>query len=508
MNLAQVLLSTAEKFREKTAIVFEDKAYTFHDIDLGIRRSAAMLNALGVKPGDRVAIQVPKSMDFIFLHLANISNGGITLPLNTGYKSDEIKYFIEDSQSSLYITDEKNYLKRKRIIESLPDLLCMVIDATPNGTLNYPAELAKVADHPRGTIFPSQSDDVAIICYTSGTTGLPKGAMNTHANLIENMLSLKTAWQWRQNDVLLHVLPLFHVHGLVVALHGALNAGSTMIMHEKFDPKRVWKTIEDAKCSMFMGVPTMYYRLLREWETLTSKPNTQSMRVFISGSAPLSDKVFKQFSDRIGTPILERYGMTETGMNTSNPIDPKGRVPGSVGFPLPGVEVRIADQSGRDVTAGDVGEVYVRGDNVFKGYWRNPEKTAESFDGSWFKTGDMGRQDPDDNMRLCLSGRAKELIISGGYNVYPKEIENVVDQFEGVGESAVVGLPDEDFGERVTAVVVPKTPDLSPDADQIISFCKERLAGYKCPKNVIFRSELPRNAMGKVQKHLLVKEYS
>jgi malonyl-CoA/methylmalonyl-CoA synthetase len=345
-----------------------------------------------------------------------------------------------------------------------------------------------------------------MIIYTSGTTGRSKGAMITHRNLVTNMTALEEAWEWTKRDRLLHVLPLFHVHGLSVALQGSLYIGSTLIMHEKFDPVRTWKTIAEEKCTMLMAIPTIYHRLVGECEKM--KPDLRSMRVFISGSAPLSENLFHRFEEATTCRILERYGMTEAGMITSNPIDVPGRKAKSVGYPLPGVKVRIVTDKGVDVKPSDVGEVWIQGDNVFKGYWGMPDKTRESFEEGWFKTGDLGFQDRADKMRLYLVGRAKELIITGGYNVYPKEIENVLEKHKAVHEAAVIGLPDEEYGERVAAVVVLKKGEEPSSPAEIIGFCKEHLAGYKCPKQVYVIDQIPRNTMGKIQKNILQKKYS
>jgi len=507
MNVAQVLASKASARLQRNAIIFESKAYTFQSLFNEIKLTAAVLNQLGVKAGDRVAIQLPKSMDFIFLFLANLSIGATTLPLNTAYREKEVAYFLEDSGSSLFVTTRKNYRSLKKMLGQIPDLNCLLVDGKPEGGFDL-REQAEKTQKPGEPDYPAGNDATAIICYTSGTTGQPKGAMITHQNLIDNTRALNQAWHWKETDRLLHVLPLFHVHGLNVALLGGILAGSTIVMQESFDPLKVWQTIAAEKCTMLMGVPTMYYRLLKQWETLAKKPDIQSMRVFISGSAPLSQSLFEDFERRVGFRILERYGMTETGMIATNPIEQSARKPGSVGYPFPGVQVRIADSSGRDVKPGEVGEICIKGSNVFKGYWQNPLKTQAAFADSWLKSGDLGYQDPKDGMRLYIVGREKELIITGGYNVYPKEVESVIDQVEGVRESAVIGLPDEDFGERVTAVVILEENAGPIQADRIIAFCKKGLAGYKCPKTVIFRPELPRNAMGKIQKQLLKAEYA
>lgn len=506
MNLAQMIESTASNYPQKNAILFESKSYTFQDISEEIGHAATLLARLGVKKGDRVAIQLPKSMEFIFLHLANLSIGGISLPLNTGYKGNEIEYFLNDSQSSLFITCGRNYEHLKDIIHSKASLKCMLIDDRHNGVRCYRDEVKHIKEAGKFD-YAAGEDDIALICYTSGTTGLAKGAMLTHRNLIDNMIALKQAWKWTEQDILIHILPLFHVHGLNVALMGALYAGSTIIMHEKFEPLKVWNTIQEKKVTILMGVPTMYHRLLNQWENFEEKPDIHSMRVFISGSAPLSENHFTWFNYTTGHRILERYGMTETGMITSNPYEETDRTAGSVGFPLPGVEIRIFDKDGKDVRPGEVGEICIKGSNVFKGYWRNSEKTEESFVSSWFKSGDLGYQDPNDKMRLYIVGRQKEMIITGGYNVYPKEVETVIEQNEGVHESAVFGTVDDDLGEKVVAAVLGKEDSKRITEREIIAFCKRRLASYKCPKHVFFVNKLPRTLTGKLQKHTLKRQY-
>jgi malonyl-CoA/methylmalonyl-CoA synthetase len=297
------------------------------------------------------------------------------------------------------------------------------------------------------------------------------------------------------------------VHGLFVALHGAMNAGATMIMHEKFDPLRTWEAIEKEKCTILMGVPTMYQRLLNQWESMDKKPDLRSVRLFVSGSAPLLETQFNRFEKETGFRILERYGMTEAGMIASNPLESTRRKPRSVGYPLPGVSIRVVSRTGEDATPGEVGEVWVRGENVFKAYWEMPDKTRESFQDGWLKSGDLGYVDPEDDARLYLVGRAKELIITGGYNVYPKEVEDVLAGHPSIREAAVIGLPDEDFGEKVTAIIVPEDNSAPPAAEAIMSHCKGLLAGYKCPRAVFITDQLPRNAMGKLQKNILAQRY-
>jgi malonyl-CoA/methylmalonyl-CoA synthetase len=505
MNLAKLLAESAAKHPDKPAVVFEGTSYPYRVFDREVERYASILCAEGVGKGDRVAIQLPKGMEFLFLHFAILSLGGITLPLNPDYRAEEVAYFLSDSESALYITDSVRFAAAEGAIAGLRGVRALLADgAAMMGAGSLPGRLARA---PKGfrRPYPTGGDDVAMMCYTSGTTGRSKGAMITHRNLIANMLALSASWEWTEKDVLLHVLPLFHVHGLNVATHGSLYAGSTLIMHEKFEPGRVWDALENEGCTLFMGVPTLYQRLMNESEKRERKPDLRGMRVFISGSAPLSETLFHRFEQATGFRILERYGMTETGMNTSNPLDPAHRKAKSVGFPLGGVAIRVVG-GGADLPPGEVGEVWIRGDNVFKGYWGMPEKTRESFVEGWFRSGDLGLQDPADHGRLYLVGRAKELIITGGYNVYPKEIENVLESSGIVKESAVVGMPDEDFGERVVAVVVLKEGQGGNPVEELVEYCKNRLASYKCPKRIAVVPVLPRNAMGKIQKNQIIEQ--
>jgi len=511
MNLARKLSETARKYSNKPAIIFEDEVYTFADVDNEVRRYSTVLKRLGVRVGDRVALQLPKRLEFVFLELAVMSVGAAVLPLNVDYKPDEVEYFLSDSGSSLFCADRERLSRASHVLDSLQGLRSAVVgpsgESDGKDRIRFSHELETIGAGDERD-YPTAGDDLAVICYTSGTTGRSKGAMLSHRNLVSNTTALHELWQWTDRDVLLHVLPLFHVHGLFVALHGGLNAGAVIIMHEKFEPRRVWQTIETQQCTILMGVPTMYQRLMNQWDTLEKRPDLSSMRLFISGSGPLLENQFARFARHTGFPLLERYGMTEAGMITSNPVDPAGRKATSVGFPLPGVEIRVVALDGRDMGPGEVGEVLIRGDNVFKGYWGMPDKTRESLTDGWLRSGDLGYLDHDDGGRLYLVGRAKELIITGGYNVYPKEIENLLESHDSVREAAVVGMPDDDFGERVVAVVAlhETTPGTSPSA--LIEYCRERLAGYKCPKQVFVTDSLPRNAMGKLQKNELKEAYN
>lgn len=504
MNLTQFLLKNKSALDLKTAIRFQDRVLSYQDLDQQTGRSAAALLELGISKGDRIALLLPKGLEFIEIHLAALALGAVVLPLNPGYRPEEIAYFLFDSETNLLVTFQEKYDELKKALIGFPDIPVLLIDGQCPNCTSYPRLLDQ---NLAGMVlpYPTSEEDPALLCYTSGTTGRSKGAMITHGNLIHNLLALHQAWQWSEKDLLLHALPLFHIHGLVVALHGCLLAGATLILLERFDPRTVWEILDQDSCTVFMGVPTMYQRLSQDWATLSEKPRLKSLRVFISGSAPLSEPLFNRFREQTGHTILERYGMTEAGMIASNPYLSKRRIAKSVGYPLAGVQLRIADSNGNGALPGEVGEVQIQGNNIFKGYWRQSEKTAEAFQDGWFKSGDLGYQDPADAGRLFLVGRAKELIISGGLNVYPKEVENVLETHNAVLEAAVYGRPDEDLGDRVwAAVVLKESASIGPE--KLITYCKSRLAGYKCPKNIIFLPALPRNAMGKIQKQLLSRD--
>jgi malonyl-CoA/methylmalonyl-CoA synthetase len=501
MNLTQKILKYKHPLARKPAILFQDRVLPYQDLEQTIRHSAATLKELGIAKGDRVALLLPKGLDFIELHLAALALGAVVLPLNPGYSPDEIAYFLFDSEANLLITFQKKYDELKKGLIGFPDIPVVAIDGECPNCVSY-TRLLNRTNADRDLPYPTSEEDTALLCYTSGTTGRSKGAMITHGNLIHNLQALHEAWRWSERDVLLHALPLFHIHGLVVALHGCLLAGATLILRERFDPPAVWETIEKESCTVFMGVPTMYQRLSLSWDSLPQKPGLKSMRLFVSGSAPLSETLFHRFREQTGHPILERYGMTEAGMIASNPYEPGQRKAKSVGYPLSGVQLRAVDSAGVDKPPGETGEVWIRGNNIFKGYWRQPAKTAEAFQDCWFKSGDLGYLDPADGDRLYLVGRVKELIISGGFNVYPKEVETVLEAHEAVLEAAVYGRPDADLGERVLATVV-----LQPGAEltsaDCLAHCRRQLASYKCPKQIFFAGELPRNAMGKIQKQSL-----
>ena len=501
MNIARILANRCRAQGDRLAIRFEDRDWSYADFDHEVERYASTLHGLGIAKGDRVAYQLAKRVEALFLHFAILSLGAVALPLNPDYRPDELEYFLTDSGSRLLIADAgAGAAARERLLD-LPGLQILPVGG---GAGSWDAALAG-AVLPFARPYDAAGDDTAMLCYTSGTTGRSKGAMITHRNLASNAEALHRTWNWTEQDRLLHVLPLFHVHGLNVAALGCLCAGATLTMHAKFEPGRAWKTLVRERCTLLMAVPTIYQRLMNAWEQFDPRPDLSSLRLFISGSAPLSDTQFLRFEQQTGFRILERYGMTETGMITSNLLDPERRIAKSVGYPLPGVEIRVVAPDQTPVNPGEIGEVWVRGANVFAGYWGMEEKTRESFVDGWFRTGDLGWCDRADADRLYLAGRAKELIISGGFNVYPKEIENVLEGHPGVRESAVLGLPDDDYGERVVAVVVPRPDTVEGLEQELKTHCRERLSGYKCPRQYHFLGDLPRNAMGKLQKNVLAE---
>ena len=470
-------------------------AYSWRDLERGTAMIANLLASLAIEPGARIAVQVEKSVEAMMLYLATLRAGYVFLPLNTAYQKAEIEYFVGNAEPAVVVCSPANFGWVSKIAFQAGTQHVFTLGEERNGSLLERA--ARQSD--RQVPVARGEDDLAAILYTSGTTGRSKGAMLTHGNLLSNAEVLKTYWGWREGDVLIHALPIFHVHGLFVAIHGALLNGSKMIWLGRFDPKKVIERMPDA--TVFMGVPTLYVRMLAE--ARLNQVAARNMRLFISGSAPLLLETFNEWKERTGHTILERYGMSETIMLTSNPYDPKDgeRRGGTVGFPLPGVGVRVRDEQGQEVPAGEIGGIQVKGPNVFKGYWRMPEKTQDVFtaDG-WFRTGDVGKI--DERGYVTIVGRSKDLIISGGYNVYPAEIEGYLNDMPGVAESAVVGVPHPDFGEVGVAIVIPRA-GAQVDGEQLISTLKSQLANFKIPKRCFVVQELPRNTMGKVQKNLL-----
>jgi malonyl-CoA/methylmalonyl-CoA synthetase len=460
-NLFELLASRFPADRSAPCFILsEGSEISYAALESAARRVAARLIAEGVRPGDRVALQAEKSPEVIMIYLGVLMAGAVFVPLNAAYTKSEVDYFLGDASPKIFITDPPAYVREAKGEEPLA--------------------------HP----VPREAGDLASLIYTSGTTGRSKGAMLSHGNLASNALALQAAWAFTSKDVLLHALPVFHVHGLFISLHCALLSGAPMVWLPKFADAEVLAGLKRA--TVMMGVPTFYTRLLAN--PAFAGEGIPNVRLFISGSAPLLPSTFAEFEQRTGQPILERYGMSEAVVITSNPLEGE-RIAGSVGFPLPGVELRIGGGE-------ETGVIQIRGPSVFSAYWRMPEKTAEEFtaDG-FFITGDVGRVDPDG--RVWISGRAKDLIISGGYNVYPKEVELVLDELAGVTESAVIGVPHLDLGEGVAAICIGEG-----DEAAIIAAARQQLAAYKVPKRVIFVADLPRNAMGKVQKNVLRQTYA
>ena len=459
-------------------------------------RFASALSVLGVSPGDRVAVQVTKSPDALALYAACVQGGFVFLPLNTAYTPNEIVYFVENSGAKVFVCDPGRAAELANMAEAAGSKL-QTLGANGDGSL---ADAANTAD----AGFPVADrtpDDLAALLYTSGTTGRSKGAMLSQRNLLSNAETLVEYWRFTEKDVLLHALPIFHTHGLFVATNIVLLAGGSMIFLPKFDLDEVIAQLP--KATSIMGVPTFYTRLLDDLRF--TKDLVGHMRLFISGSAPLLAETHRQFEDRTGHRILERYGMTETNMNTSNPYEGERRA-GTVGFPLPSVELKVTDpNTGATLPNGEIGLIEVRGPNVFQGYWQMPEKTREELrDDGFFITGDLGQVSEDGYVTIV--GRNKDLIISGGYNIYPKEIELILDDQPGVLESAVIGVPHPDFGESPLAVIVPE-PGAKPDLELIAAALSSDLASFKCPRRFEILPELPRNTMGKVQKNILRDQF-
>lgn len=506
MNLYALLESGFPKDKSACAIETHDGLYySWKDLEAATAKIANLLLALDLPQGSRVAVQVEKSPEALFLYLATLKAGLVYLPLNTAYQAAEMEYFVGNAEPAVVVCSPKNQAWVTQVAKKSGTKHVFTLGDDRSGTL-----LEKAGAQPsKGKTVKRSDSDLAAILYTSGTTGRSKGAMLTHGNLGSNVQVLQKFWAWQKGDVLLHALPIFHVHGLFVASHGALLNGSKMIWLPRLDTKELIKHMP--RSTIMMGVPTFYVRLLLD--PAFTKKTVKTMRLFISGSAPLLTETFNSFKERTGHTILERYGMSETAMLTSNPY--KGqRIGGSVGLPLPKTKVRIVKDNGKLCGVDEIGNVEVKGPNIFQGYWRMPEKTKEEFtkDG-WFKTGDVGRWGGETSSGkvpkeyLCIVGRSKDLIISGGYNVYPKEIESFIDDMPGVDESAVVGIPHPDFGEAVLAIVVPKSGQ-SLNADAMIANLKSKIANFKVPKRIVIVAELPRNAMGKVQKNILRETYS
>jgi malonyl-CoA/methylmalonyl-CoA synthetase len=498
-NLYELFESRFPTDRKSPFLLLDSGAnVTYADVHATSARYAAVLVSRGLKPGDRVAVQVEKSPEALLLYLACLRAGVVYLPLNSAYQQGEVRYFLENARPSAVVTQPRSTPWLNPLAASLGIANVFTLSERGDGSLT---QAARNLDTYFETV-PRGENDLAAILYTSGTTGRSKGAMITHRNLAANAEVLHREWGFGPDDVLIHTLPLFHVHGLFVASHCVLMNGTSMRFHARFEPRQVID--EFATSTVFMGVPTMYTRLLAE--PGLAPEALGKMRLFVSGSAPLLAETHVEFEQRTGQRIVERYGMTETGMLTSNPLRGDRRA-GTVGKPLPGTELRIVDDEDRPLPTGSIGHIQVRGPSVLPGYWEMPEKNAEEFtaDG-FFRTGDMGNF--SDDGYVTIVGRSKDLIITGGYNVYPKEVELAIAEIGGVHESAVVGVPHADFGEAVTAVIVRTPGSASPTEKEVLASLKGRLANFKVPKNVYFVDELPRNAMGKIQKNVLRERFA
>lgn len=498
-NLYQHFQAVIDRQPEATFLTIpEGRVIRYGELPALTARLSGALVALGVEKGDRVAVQVEKSPETVLLYLACLRMGAVYLPLNTAYTGEEVAYFLGDAEPALFVCRPQDETEANALCATQPHTALATLDANGGGGLMDYAAQAK----PLEAIAVCGADDLASILYTSGTTGRSKGAMLTHGNLRSNAEALVETWQFKASDRLIHALPIFHIHGLFVACNTVLASGASMLYLPRFDADEVIDAMADG--TVLMGVPTFYSRLLKS--SRLDQSAVAAMRLFVSGSAPLTAETHQAFSGKTGAAILERYGMTETGMNSSNPYDGERRA-GTVGFPLPGVEIRITQpERAEALPQGEVGMIEVRGPNVFAGYWRMPEKTAEELraDG-WFMTGDLGMI--DDRGYLQIVGRGKDLVISGGYNIYPREVEQIIDEHPDVEESAVIGVPHADFGEGVTAIVVPAA-GAEPTQAAIVEALSGRLARFKQPKEVIFVESLPRNAMGKVQKNQLRDTYA
>ncbi len=500
-SLAHLFLHHAETSPDKTFIHFEGDAYSYADLFTHVSRAAGSLRARGLRKGERVALYLENLPSFIVAYLGALWLGGVVVLVNTRYRETELRYILGDSGARLVVTDAERagrlggVLGHPGEVDVIQLGQSLVEDDEVWRTLAPCPPLTSPADLTPDNL---TSDDLAVIAYTSGTTGRAKGATLTHGNFVSNSRAVTRAWGWTADDHLLLTLPLFHMHGLGVGLHGTLVQGSALTLKRTFDAADVLNEIRRGRVTMFFGVPTMHTRLLQEVKRSgRTREEVAGLRLLVSGSAPLSPQIMRELEAVFRLPVLERYGMTETVMNLGNPLRGE-RKAGSVGVPFAGVQVRVVDKDNNAVTPGTIGELQLRGPNVTKGYWNKPAETEASFVDGWFKTGDLGFMDEDGY--YFLTGRAKELIISGGFNVYPREVEEVLAQHGAVQEVAVLGLPDDDLVERVVAAVV---VDGKVEASKLQAFCKEKLASFKKPKEVFFVDELPRNALGKVQKHVL-----
>ncbi|HKV86128.1 MAG TPA: acyl-CoA synthetase [Ktedonobacterales bacterium] len=507
-SIVEAVRDHAAREPERPAIIFEGQTITYGALYARVEGMARALRAWGLASGDRVALFLENCPEFVVAYLGVHLAGGVVVLVNAQYRQVELSHILTDSGARLCVTTVPGSMELSGL--AAPDLEALVIvyDANPTHTVmgsavGFEEFLARGDAGAETPLSMPDADAPAVIAYTSGTTGRAKGALLLHRNLVANIAAVTTAWGWTAADRLLLALPLFHTHGLMVGMHGTLSTGASVILRRRFDAAEILGILNtDANVTMFFGVPTMYRRLLAEAER-TGAP-AHRLRLYVSGSAPLDSHLFAAFARVFGQKILERYGMTETIMNLTNPYEGERRA-GAVGGPFPGQEARVVDtETRRPLPDGDTGEIEVRGPHVFAGYWNRPDATADAFaEDGWFKTGDLGWRSADGY--YTIAGRARELIISGGYNIYPREVEDALAAHSAVAEVAVLGLPDADLGEQVVAVVVP-VDGAAVSADELVAYCRERLASYKKPRRVVFVESLPRNALGKVQKHLLAAE--
>jgi malonyl-CoA/methylmalonyl-CoA synthetase len=496
-SLPHAFVRTAARTPERPFVVFDGTTISYGEMHRRVTRAAGALAARGIRRGDRIGLHLENSPVFLEAYLAVLWLGAVVVPINTRYRTQELEHVVADAGARLVLTDAEGAAFDEVSMAAVRAGAAVLRLSTGAGATGAGFAAAGGGD-PLGEPVPLAHADLAVIGYTSGTTGRSRGAMLDHGNFLANSRAVTEAWRWTAADHLLLALPLFHTHGLAVGLHGTILQGSSMTLLPRFEEGAVCDELVEGRASMFFGVPTMFARLVEEARRRVVKP--KGLRLLVSGSAPLNPRTLEDIEEALGLRILERYGMTETVMNLGNPFDGERRA-GSVGWPFDGVEVRIADlESDAPLGQGHAGEIQLRGPNVFRGYWRDPDATRAAFttDG-WFKTGDLGFVDGDGYHFIV--GRAKELIISGGFNVHPREVEEVLEQHPLVGEAAVVGLPDGDLGEKVVAAIVPRDP--APTAEALVAHCRSRIAGFKKPREIHFVDALPRNALGKVQKHVL-----
>jgi malonyl-CoA/methylmalonyl-CoA synthetase len=511
-SLLQVFLEHAQRTPERLALIFGSERYTYGELARRVTAFAQALVRRRKEPGERVALFLENSPEFVIAYLGVQYAHGVVVLVNTAYRQVELSHILTDSEARICVTGAAGAAELAPLKPGLATLERLITVEPPGAPLPpslrgeaFDTLLAEPIEPARPMPLPA-STQLAVLGYTSGTTGRSKGAMLRQSHLLSNIRAVTQAWRWTAEDRLLLALPLFHTHGLMVGLHGTLSTGASVDLRRRFVASETLEALrDDPSLTMFFGVPTMYGRLLEESRRTGLRP--RPLRLMVSGSAPLSPQLFRDIEAEFGQRILERYGMTETIMNTTNPYDGERR-PGTVGMPFPGQEARVVDvRTRKPVPDGELGEIEVRGPHVFAGYWRRDDATRESFDPEgWFRTGDLGLRDTDGY--LHITGRARELIITGGFNVYPREVEEVLASCPGVAEVAVLGLPDPDFGEQVVAVVVPAAGQPAPDAQALVDWCKERLASFKKPRRVELVEALPRNALGKVQKHVLRERLS